>query len=165
MSKKSTRKLIECVRFLERDQHFVLIFPHLDLFLSTSLSGFFFFSGVRYVVDAGLSKRRSFAAATGMDTLRAESCSRSEAKQRAGRAGREAPGKCWRLYTELAFEERVLAAEPEIRRVDLAEVVLQLLVREGFTCVFLYIYRRTHSLSACFRSGERMKYFCCIISV
>ena len=90
---------------------------------------------MRYVVDAGLSKRRSFAAATGMDTLRAESCSRSEAKQRAGRAGREAPGKCWRLYTELAFEERALAAEPEIRRVDLAEVVLQLLVR-GLLLVF-----------------------------
>jgi len=97
------------------------------------------FSGVRYVVDAGLSKRRSFTAATGMDTLRAESCSRSEAKQRAGRAGREAPGKCWRLYTELAFEERALAAEPEIRRVDLAEVVLQLLVKRALARFFAIV--------------------------
>jgi hypothetical protein len=44
-------------------------------------------SGVRFVVDAGLAKRRSFAASTGMDTLRAEPCSQAEAKQRTGRAG------------------------------------------------------------------------------
>ena len=42
--------------------------------------------------------------------------------------GREAPGQCWRLYQEAAFEQRAAAAPPEILRVDLAEVVLQLLV-------------------------------------
>ena len=52
-------------------------------FSSTSSSP----SGVRFVVDAGLAKRRSFAASTGMDTLRAEPCSQAEAKQRTGRAG------------------------------------------------------------------------------
>ena len=55
----------------------------------------------------------------------AEAISVAEAKQRAGRGGREAAGKAWRLYTEKAFESPALmppAPTPDIQRVDLAEV-------------------------------------------
>ena len=85
-------------------------------------------SGVKYVVDAGLSKVRSFAAATGVDMLKTVTISKGQADQRKGRAGREQAGRCWRLYTEPAFETMKDAATPEIQRVDLAEVVLQLKV-------------------------------------
>lgn len=50
----------------------------------------------------------------------------SSAMQRAGRAGREGPGFCFRLYTEDAFKAMPLSAEPEIRRVTLTSTVLQL---------------------------------------
>ena len=49
-------------------------------------------------------------------------CSLAETCQRAGPAGRETPGKGWRLYQELAYEQRPMAAELEIRRFNLAEV-------------------------------------------
>ena len=52
--------------------------------------------------------------------------SRAQADQRKGRAGRERSGKCWRLYTEPSFEHMEAMAVPEIQRVDLAQVVLQL---------------------------------------
>ena len=85
-------------------------------------------SGVRFVVDSGIAKHRTFVASTGMDTLAAGPVSQSEALQRTGRAGREAAGKCWRLYQERYFERLPALPTPEVQRVDLAEVVLQLLV-------------------------------------
>jgi hypothetical protein len=55
-------------------------------------------------------------------------CSLAETCQRAGPASRETPGKCWRLHQEPAYEQRPMAAMHEIRRFNLAEVVLQPLV-------------------------------------
>ena len=55
-------------------------------------------------------------------------CSLAETYQRAGAAGRETPGKCWRLHQELAYEQRPMTAMHKIRRFNLAEVVLQPLV-------------------------------------
>lgn len=60
--------------------------------------------------------------------LKTVTISKGQADQRKGRAGREQAGRCWRLYTEPAFETMKDAATPEIQRVDLAEVVLQLKV-------------------------------------
>jgi ATP-dependent RNA helicase DHX8/PRP22 len=54
--------------------------------------------------------------------------SQSQAQQRTGRAGREAPGSCYRLYQEQAFLQMELSTPPEIQRVDLCQVVLQLKV-------------------------------------
>jgi HrpA-like RNA helicase len=54
--------------------------------------------------------------------------SKAQANQRAGRAGRECEGKCFRLFTEPSFEELEVAATPEIQRVNVAQVVLQLKV-------------------------------------
>lgn len=52
--------------------------------------------------------------------------SKSQANQRTGRAGRECEGKCFRLYTEEVFEQLPETTKPEILRVDVAQVVLQL---------------------------------------
>ena len=54
--------------------------------------------------------------------------SQSQAQQRSGRAGREAPGSCYRLYTEPSYSSMLPATTPEIQRVDLCQVVLQLKV-------------------------------------
>ena len=83
-------------------------------------------AGVRYVVDPGLSKQRAFNPRSGVDTLAVAPISRAAARQRAGRAGREAPGKCFRLYTEEAFHGLPAATRPEILRANLGGVVLQL---------------------------------------
>jgi len=82
--------------------------------------------GIRVVIDSGLVKVREFQATTGMESLRAVPVSRASADQRAGRAGREGPGACYRLYTKAAFDGLEAVAVPEIRRTNLASVVLQL---------------------------------------
>eukprot|EP01084_Bolivina_argentea_P193595 332127_1 len=82
--------------------------------------------GVRYVVDSGLVKKRRFHSREGVESLRAEAVSQAEARQRCGRAGREAPGLCFRLYSESAFLAMDPHPTPEIQRTNLCEVVLQL---------------------------------------
>lgn len=82
--------------------------------------------GIRHVVDSGLARIARHDAARGIQTLAVESISRASADQRAGRAGRTAPGTCWRLWTESANLDRPAKNTPEIRRADLAEVVLLL---------------------------------------
>ncbi|HYH46501.1 MAG TPA: ATP-dependent helicase HrpB [Thermoanaerobaculia bacterium] len=83
--------------------------------------------GVTAVVDSGLARRLRFDPATGLDRLELARISRASADQRAGRAGRQAPGLCVRLWP--AWEDAALqpAETPEIRRVDLAAPALQLL--------------------------------------
>jgi HrpA-like RNA helicase len=83
-------------------------------------------NGVRYVVDTGLVKQRSFVASSGMEMLQTESVSKAQAWQRTGRAGREAPGICYRLFPEETFEQLPERAIPDIQRVSLEVVVLQL---------------------------------------
>lgn len=83
--------------------------------------------GVKYVVDSGVVKMKKRANMTGLKTLSVSEISKSQAWQRSGRAGREHAGKCFRLYTEDMFEKMKQDTEPEILRVDLAEVVIQLL--------------------------------------
>jgi len=82
--------------------------------------------GVRTVVDCGLAKQRSFSARTGAESLLVQGISRSAARQRAGRAGREAPGTCYRLYTEASFAALPAETQPELLRSNLGGVVLQL---------------------------------------
>jgi HrpA-like RNA helicase len=85
--------------------------------------------GVRYVIDSGLQKVKSFNSKLGFESLEVSPVSRSSAEQRTGRAGREAPGKCWRLYTETTFKTLDQTASPEIARVSLASAVLALKTR------------------------------------
>lgn len=82
--------------------------------------------GIAYVIDCGYVKLRAFDPTTGIESLTATPISKASATQRAGRAGRTKPGKCYRLYTEQAYEALDEATVPEIQRSNLAPVVLQL---------------------------------------
>lgn len=83
--------------------------------------------GVVYVVDTGFSKQKIYNPRARVESLLVQGISRASAKQRAGRAGRTRPGKCFRLYTLEAFEtELTPTAYPEILRSNLGNVVLQL---------------------------------------
>ena len=59
--------------------------------------------GIYYVVDPGFAKIKVYNPKLGMDNLVVAPISKASAKQRCGRAGRTGPGKCYRLYTEQAY--------------------------------------------------------------
>jgi ATP-dependent helicase HrpB len=82
--------------------------------------------GVRLVVDAGLARVARFDPWRGINTLRVESISRASADQRAGRAGRTAPGRAVRLWTAHEHAGRAPHDVPEIKRVDPSEILLTL---------------------------------------
>ncbi|CAI7674927.1 ATP-dependent RNA helicase DHX35 [Penicillium manginii] len=95
--------------------------------------------GIVYVIDCGFAKLRAYNPATGIETLTAVPISKASATQRAGRAGRTKPGKCFRLYTQQTYQELPEATIPEIQRSNLAPIVMQLkalgidnIVRFGF---------------------------------
>lgn len=71
--------------------------------------------GIFYVVDPGFAKVKLFNPKLGMDSLVVSPISQASARQRAGRAGRTGPGRCYRLYTEDSFRNEMLATSvPEI---------------------------------------------------
>ena len=80
-----------------------------------------------YVIDPGFGKQNSYNARTGMESLIIVPISKASANQRAGRAGRVAPGMCFRLYTQWAYQHELEENPiPEIQRVNLGNVVLML---------------------------------------
>ncbi|KAJ0634302.1 putative RNA helicase [Helianthus annuus] len=83
--------------------------------------------GVVYVIDSGYVKQRQYNPSTGMYSLDVVQISRVQANQRAGRAGRTRPGKCYRLYPLAVYHDNLLdATVPEIQRSSLAGSVLYL---------------------------------------
>jgi ATP-dependent helicase HrpB len=82
--------------------------------------------GVTAVVDSGLARIARFDPHRGINTLLIEKISAASADQRAGRAGRTAPGVCLRMWTERDHATRAPSEMPEVKRLDLAEVVLTL---------------------------------------
>ncbi len=82
--------------------------------------------GVTGVIDAGLARQQVVCAATGLPRLELVPISRASAAQRAGRAGRTAPGICWRLWDEAAHASRPEHHLPEVLRGDLTGPLLQL---------------------------------------
>jgi ATP-dependent RNA helicase HrpB len=82
--------------------------------------------GIRLVIDGGLARIPRYDPNRGINTLLIEKISRASADQRSGRAGRTAPGQCLRLWSEAEHGERQSQELPEIRRLDLSEVVLTL---------------------------------------
>jgi len=82
--------------------------------------------GVTAVVDSGLARLPRYDPHRGINTLLIEKISAASADQRAGRAGRTAPGVCVRLWTEPEHARRPAQELPEVKRLDLAEVVLTL---------------------------------------
>ena len=83
--------------------------------------------GIRFVIDAGTARISRYAHRTGVQRLPVEPIAQASADQRAGRCGRIDPGVCIRLYTEADFDARPAHPEPEIRRSDLAAVLLRML--------------------------------------
>jgi ATP-dependent helicase HrpB len=82
--------------------------------------------GVRLVIDSGLARMARYDANRGINTLLVEKISQSSSDQRAGRAGRTAPGTCIRLWSRPEHDERAPHELSEIKRLDLSEVVLTL---------------------------------------
>uniref|UniRef100_A0A7S3JRX4 RNA helicase n=1 Tax=Aureoumbra lagunensis TaxID=44058 RepID=A0A7S3JRX4_9STRA len=83
--------------------------------------------GIYYVIDPGFCKQKAYNPKLSMDSLVVTPISQASARQRAGRAGRTGPGKCYRLYTEAAFRNEMRPTSiPEIQRTNLGNVVLQL---------------------------------------
>jgi ATP-dependent helicase HrpB len=82
---------------------------------------------ITIVIDSGLARIARFDPKRGINTLFVEPVSRSSADQRAGRAGRTAPGVCIRLWSGFEHQTRVYIDKPEIHRVDLSETILGLL--------------------------------------
>ncbi|PVI06892.1 P-loop containing nucleoside triphosphate hydrolase protein, partial [Periconia macrospinosa] len=85
--------------------------------------------GVRFVIDCGKSKIKQFRSKLGLESLLAKSVSKSAAIQRKGRAGREAPGQCYRLYTEADYKTLEERTVPEILRCDLVQAILTMKAR------------------------------------
>ena len=82
--------------------------------------------GVRLVIDSGLARIAKFDPYRGINTLLIEKISRASADQRAGRAGRTSEGYAMRLWTQEDHLHRAQQELPEVKRLDLAEVVLTL---------------------------------------
>jgi len=82
--------------------------------------------GIRCVIDSGLARIPRYDPYRGINTLLIEKISRAAADQRAGRAGRTAPGLCRRLWSREEHAHRPAQELPEVKRLDLAEVVLTL---------------------------------------
>ena len=82
--------------------------------------------GIHYVVDPGFARISRYSHRSKVQRLPVERISRASANQRKGRCGRIASGICIRLYTEENFDARAEFTEPEIRRTNLASVILQM---------------------------------------
>lgn len=83
--------------------------------------------GIRYVFDCGRAKEKKYDQTTGVQSFEIGWISKASASQRAGRAGRTGPGHCYRLYSSAVYERDFREhAEPEILRMPVEDVVLQL---------------------------------------
>jgi pre-mRNA-splicing factor ATP-dependent RNA helicase DHX16 len=83
--------------------------------------------GICYVIDSGFNKQKTYNARSGMESLVVTPISQAAANQRAGRAGRTQPGKCFRLYTAFSFQNELEPnTVPEILRTNLLSVLLML---------------------------------------
>lgn len=84
-------------------------------------------NGICYVIDTGFSKQKSYNPRSGMDMLMVTPISQAAANQRAGRAGRTHPGKCFRLFTYWSFQNELEPSTvPEILRTNMSNIVLML---------------------------------------
>lgn len=84
--------------------------------------------GIRYVIDTGVARISRYSHRSRVQRLPIENISQASANQRAGRCGRLEAGVCVRLYSERDFQARPAFTDPEIRRTNLASVILQMLL-------------------------------------
>ncbi|KZO97376.1 P-loop containing nucleoside triphosphate hydrolase protein [Calocera viscosa TUFC12733] len=118
--------------------------------------------GIVYVVDPGFSKQRIYNPRLGVDSLLPAPISRASARQRAGRAGRTRPGKCFRLYTEHSFSHDLIEQSyPEILRANLGNTILQLL-RLGVTDLVHFDYLDAPAPESVMRALELLNALGCL---
>lgn len=94
---------------------------------------------IRYVIDSGVVKERFFDPKTRMESLKIVKISKAAAQQRAGRAGRDSSGKCFRLYTLEDYKAMQDYSKPDITRTNLSSVVLQLKIMQKDPRVFHFL--------------------------
>ena len=82
---------------------------------------------IKFIIDCGYFKMRKYIHKLNIDTLQINQISKNSAIQRTGRAGRESEGKCFRLYSEETYNKFNEYTEPEILRINLRNVIIQLL--------------------------------------
>ncbi len=100
---------------------------HRKIILATSIAETSLtIEGVRVVIDSGVSRRPRFDPASGMSRLDTMAVSLASAEQRRGRAGRVAPGVCYRVYTQASERELLASTPPEILETDLSPLALEL---------------------------------------
>ncbi|KAI6648261.1 ATP-dependent RNA helicase DHX33-like [Oopsacas minuta] len=83
--------------------------------------------GVKFVIDCGKIKRRHFNHLSGLESLKVCSISKEQANQRAGRAGRDQPGKCYRLYTSIDWDDMDTSSKREICCCDLTSIIFEII--------------------------------------
>jgi pre-mRNA-splicing factor ATP-dependent RNA helicase DHX15/PRP43 len=114
--------------------------------------------GIVYVVDPGFSKQNVYNPRIRVESLLVSPISKASAQQRAGRAGRTRPGKCFRLYTEKDFmSELEEQTHPEILRSNLANTVLQL-VKAGIKDLVKFDYVDAPAPETLMRALELLNY-------
>ncbi|CAE6478517.1 unnamed protein product [Rhizoctonia solani] len=114
--------------------------------------------GIVYVVDPGFSKQKVYNPRIRVESLLVSPISKASAQQRAGRAGRTRPGKCFRLYTEKDYiKELEEQTYPEILRSNLANTVLEL-VKLGVTDLVHFDYMDAPAPETIMRALELLNY-------
>lgn len=118
--------------------------------------------GVVYVVDPGFSKQKVYNPRIRVESLLVAPISKASAQQRAGRAGRTRPGKCFRLYTEEAFKKELNdQSYPEILRSNLANTVLEL-KKLGIDDLVHFDFMDPPAPETMMRALEELNYLKCI---
>jgi len=111
----------------EEQERAILPAPERKIVLATNIAETSLtIEGVRVVIDSGLTRRLQYDPATGMNRLVTVTVSQASARQRQGRAGRQCPGVCYRLYSLHTFQSLIPFAPPEIVISDLSSLVLDL---------------------------------------
>ena len=111
----------------DRQEQAILPAPERKIVLATNIAETSLtIEGVRVVIDSGLTRRLQYDPGSGMNRLVTVTVSQASARQRAGRAGRQSPGVCYRLYSHHTFQTLIPFAPPEITISDLSQLVLDL---------------------------------------
>jgi len=118
--------------------------------------------GIVYVVDPGFSKQKVYNPRIRVESLLVSPISKASAQQRAGRAGRTRPGKCFRLYTESAFKKELIEQTyPEILRSNLANTVLEL-KKLGIDDLVHFDFMDPPAPETMMRALEELNYLACL---
>ncbi|XP_018025029.1 probable ATP-dependent RNA helicase DHX34 [Hyalella azteca] len=120
--------------------------------------------GVRFVVDSGKVKEMSYDAACKMQRLKEFWVSQASAEQRKGRAGRTGPGVCFRLYSEEQYRSFDAYSTPEIQRVPLDSIVLQM-ISMGLPDVRLFPFIQPPSMESLEASLRSLKGLAAVTSL